>query len=81
MVRKGTLTIPSFSPPINTPDRRKQNIALWTKDKKIPLLWKVLGNIYKGKLELSIHKDSRVGERQTASARHLPRLRHSRERF
>ena len=29
-----------------------------TKDKKIPLLWKVLGNNYKGKLEFGIHKDS-----------------------
>jgi len=38
--------------------KTKHRALLLTKDKKIPLLWKVLGNNYKGKLELGIHKDS-----------------------
>jgi protein disulfide-isomerase A6 len=38
--------------------KTKHRALLLTKDKKIPLLWKVLGNNYKGKLELGIHKDT-----------------------
>ncbi|KAF8240236.1 thioredoxin-like protein [Tricholoma matsutake] len=36
----------------------KHRALLVTKDKKIPLLWKVLGNKYRGKVELGIHKDN-----------------------
>lgn len=35
----------------------KNRALLLTKDKKIPLLWKVLGNKYKGQLELGTHRD------------------------
>ncbi|KAG6855649.1 hypothetical protein H0H87_012667 [Tephrocybe sp. NHM501043] len=37
----------------------KNRALLLTKDKKIPLLWKVLGNKYKDQLELSIHRDQK----------------------
>jgi len=35
----------------------KNTLLLLTKDKKIPLLWKVLANKYLGKLELAVHRD------------------------
>jgi hypothetical protein len=35
----------------------KPRALLLTKDKKIPLLWKVLGNKYKGQIELGTHRD------------------------
>jgi len=35
----------------------KPRALLLTKDKKIPLLWKVLGNKYKGEIELGTHRD------------------------
>ncbi|RDB18494.1 Thioredoxin domain-containing protein C13F5.05, mitochondrial [Hypsizygus marmoreus] len=35
----------------------KNRVLLLTKDKKVPLLWKVLGNKYKDQLELGTHRD------------------------
>ncbi|KAJ3576552.1 hypothetical protein NP233_g365 [Leucocoprinus birnbaumii] len=35
----------------------KTTLLLLTKDKKVPLLWKVLANKYSGKLELAAHRD------------------------
>ncbi|KAF5379435.1 hypothetical protein D9615_006511 [Tricholomella constricta] len=35
----------------------KHRALLLTKDKKVPLLWKVLGNKYKDQLELGTHRD------------------------
>ncbi|KAG5641875.1 hypothetical protein DXG03_004015 [Asterophora parasitica] len=37
----------------------KPRALLLTKDKKIPLLWKVLGNTYKDKFDLGIHRDEK----------------------
>lgn len=35
----------------------KPRALLLTKDKKVPLLWKVLGNKYQGQLEFATHRD------------------------
>ncbi|TFK34040.1 hypothetical protein BDQ12DRAFT_614103 [Crucibulum laeve] len=35
----------------------KDRVLLLTKDKKVPLLWKVLGNKYQGQLDLASHRD------------------------
>ncbi|KAF8649295.1 hypothetical protein AX16_005899 [Volvariella volvacea WC 439] len=40
-----------------TQDNGKHRVLLLTKDKKVPLLWKVLGNKYQGQLELASHRD------------------------
>ncbi|KAG6836696.1 hypothetical protein H0H93_004807 [Arthromyces matolae] len=37
--------------------KEKHVALLLTKDKKVPLLWKVLGNQYKGQFELAVHRD------------------------
>ncbi|KAG9224258.1 hypothetical protein CCMSSC00406_0004757 [Pleurotus cornucopiae] len=37
----------------------KNRVLLLTKEKKVPLLWKVLGNKYQGQLELASHRDRR----------------------
>ncbi|PFH45478.1 hypothetical protein AMATHDRAFT_78017 [Amanita thiersii Skay4041] len=35
----------------------KHRALLLTKEKKVPLLWKVLGNNYKGELQFGVHRD------------------------
>lgn len=38
-------------------DTDKARLLLLTKEKKVPLLWKVLANNFRGKLALGVHKD------------------------
>ncbi|KAL1745134.1 thioredoxin-like protein [Schizophyllum fasciatum] len=38
-------------------DAEKPRLLLLTKDKKVPLLWKVLANNFRKKLDLGVHKD------------------------
>ena len=42
---------------IHPQDTSKPRLLLLTKDKKVPLLWKVLANNFRKKLSLGVHKD------------------------
>ena len=43
--------------PPSLQDTTKPRLLLLTKDKKVPLLWKVLANNFRKKLSLGVHKD------------------------